>query len=71
MIELTEVQATAIRQNGQQPAVIVNPPTWEIFVLLPKEVFDAMQRWLAPLKPRWDNPQDEGLTQTPMSVPAP
>ena len=64
MIELTEEQARAIAQ-AEQPPVAVNPRTREEFVLLRKDRYDAMQKWLAPLKRRWDDPADDDLIARP------
>jgi hypothetical protein len=60
MIELTPEQVQAVEQQ-EAPPVVVNPKTREEFVLVPKERFEAMQRWMAPLKRRWDNPADDDL----------
>ncbi len=40
---------------------MVNPKTHEEFILIRKARFDAMQKWIAPLKRRWDNPEDDDL----------
>jgi hypothetical protein len=45
--------------------VMVNPETGEEFVLLPKERYEAMQKWIAPLKRRWDDPADDDLIEQP------
>lgn len=63
MIELTGDQARAIERSAEQPPLLVNPQTQETFVLARKDVYDRMQRWLAPLKRRWDNPADDDLTR--------
>jgi hypothetical protein len=65
MIELTPDQAQAIERNGKEPSLLVDPRTQETFVLVRKDVFDALQRWIAPLKRRWDHPEDDDLTRKP------
>jgi hypothetical protein len=60
MIELTEEQAEGLTR-GEQPPLVVNPRTREEFVLVPKGRFEAMQKWVAPLKRRWDDPGDDDL----------
>lgn len=64
MIELTPDQAQAIQRNGEELPSVLNPQTRETFVLVRKEVFEAMQKWLAPLKRRWDNPADDDLIKS-------
>ena len=65
MIELTSDQTQAIERNGEQPLLMVDSRTQETFVLVRKGVYDRMQKWVAPLKRRWDNPADEDLTRKP------
>ena len=60
MIELTPEQVQAIEQGEALP-VVVNPKTREEFVLVRRERFEAMQKWIAPLKRRWDNAGDDDL----------
>ena len=64
MIELTEEQAEALTQ-AEQPPRVVNPRTHEEFVLVPKDRFEAMQKWVASLKRRWDDPGDDDLIRKP------
>ena len=60
MIELTPEQVQAVEQQELLP-IVVNPKTREEFVLVRKDRFEAMQKWMAPLKRRWDNPADDDL----------
>ena len=60
MIELTEEQAEALAR-AEQPPLVVNPRTQEEFVLVRKDRFEAMQKWVASLKRRWDDPDDDDL----------
>jgi hypothetical protein len=64
MIELTEQQAEAVAQADTLP-VMVNPKTQEEFILVRKDRFEAMQKWLASLKRNWDNPGDDELIRKP------
>jgi hypothetical protein len=63
MLELTRDQMQAIDRNGDQPPLIVDPRTKEALVLVRKEIYDAMQKWVGPLKRRWDNPAADDLTR--------
>jgi hypothetical protein len=60
MIELTEQQAEAIERAETTP-LMVNPRTGEEFVLVRKDRFEAMQKWVASWKRRWDDPADDDL----------
>jgi hypothetical protein len=60
MIELTAEQVQAAEQAEQLP-IVVNPKTHEEFVLVHKDRSDAMQKWMASLKRRWDDPDDDDL----------
>jgi len=64
MIELTEQQVQATEQEGPPP-ILINPKTREEFVLVRKQVFDRMQKWMAPLKRDWDDPADDDLIRKP------
>ena len=64
MIELTPEQVQAIEREEPLP-VVVNPNTREEFVLIRKKRYDAMQKWIAPLKRRWDDPADDDLIEQP------
>jgi hypothetical protein len=63
MIELTYDQIQAIESNGQQHTEVMNPRTRETFVLVRKDLFDAIQKWAAPLKRCWNNPEDDDLIE--------
>ena len=54
MIELTAEQTRAVLEGGNP--VLLNPETQEEFVLVRKEVFERMRRFLAPLNKGWDDP---------------
>jgi hypothetical protein len=60
MIELTPEQVQALDRGDPLP-VMVHPLTGEEFVLIRKDRYEAMQKWIAPLKRRWDNPADDDL----------
>jgi hypothetical protein len=64
MIELTDDQAEALTGAEQFP-LVVNPRTQEEFVLVRKDRFEAMQKWVASLKRNWDNPADDDLICKP------
>jgi hypothetical protein len=64
MIALTEEQVRAVEQAEQLP-LLVNPKTQEEFVLVRKDQFDAMQKWMASLKRNWNNPADDDLIRKP------
>ncbi len=55
MIELTEEQTQAVEEGGNP--ILLNPKTQEEFVLIRKEVFEKMRRFLAPLNRGWDDPE--------------
>jgi len=58
MFELTDKQAEAI---AEQPTLVVNPGTREEFVLVRKNRFEAMEKWLSSIKRRWDDPANDDL----------
>ena len=60
MIELTEEQAEALAR-AEQPPLVVDPRTREEFVRVRKDRCEAMQKWAASLKRRWDEPGDDDL----------
>ena len=60
MIELTEQQAETVA-HAEQPPLVVDPRTKEEFILVRRDRFDAMQRWMSSLKRRWDDPADDDL----------
>ena len=60
MIELTEQQAEAVAR-AEQPPLVVDPRTQQEFILVRRDRYDAMQKWMSSLKRRWDNPADDDL----------
>lgn len=62
MIELTAEQVQALEQGEPLP-VMIHPNTREEFVLISKGRFEAMQKWIAPLKRRWDSRADDELIE--------
>lgn len=54
MVELTHEQVQALEEGGS--LVLLNPATRAEFVLVPKEMFDKMQKLMAPLSRGWDDP---------------
>jgi len=64
MIQLTLEQMRAMEREGPLP-VLVNPKTGEEFVLLRKDRYEAMQKWIAPLKRRWDDHANDDLIEQP------
>jgi hypothetical protein len=64
MIELTAEQAVALAR-AEHPLLVVDPTTHEEFVLVRKDRFEAMQKWMASLKRRWDDPADDDLIRKP------
>ena len=67
MIEMTADQVQAVEQGEALP-VVVHPTTREEFVLLRKDRYEAMQKWMASLKRNWDNPADDDLIQKPSAA---
>ena len=59
--------AVALRPGprAEQPPLVVNPRTQEEFVLVRKDRFEVMQKWVASLKRRWDDPADDDLIRKP------
>jgi hypothetical protein len=55
MIELKEDQLQALDAQGQ-PAVVVDPRTGEEFVLIRREMYEKVQKILAPFNRGWDDP---------------
>jgi hypothetical protein len=64
MIQLTEEQVEALGR-AEQPPLVVNPRTQEEFVLVPRDRFEAMHKWVASLKRRWDDPANDDLIRKP------
>jgi hypothetical protein len=64
MAELRAEQMQAIAQTDHL-LLLVNPITREEFVLVRKDRYDAMQKWMASLKRRWGDPADDDLIRKP------
>jgi hypothetical protein len=64
MIHLTDEQSEALTRGEQFP-LVVNPRTQEEFVLVRKDRFESMQKWVASLTRRWDDPNDDDLIRQP------
>jgi hypothetical protein len=60
MIELTDEQAQAVA-GAEQPPLVVDSRTREEFVQVPRDRFEAIQKWVASWKRRWDDPADDDL----------
>jgi hypothetical protein len=54
MIELTAEQIRAV--EGDTNPVLLNPKTQEELVLVRRELFERIQKFLAPLNKGWDGP---------------
>jgi hypothetical protein len=64
MIELTEQQVRELEQ-AEKPATLLNPKTRETFVLVRKDVFDLMRKWMDPFNKGWDNPALDVYEESP------
>jgi len=64
MIELTAEQARAV-ERPDEATLMVNPATREEFVLIRRDRYEAMRKWVASLKRSWDNPVDDDLINKP------
>jgi len=64
MIELTEQQVRALEQ-ADKPATVLNPKTQETFVLVSKEVFEVMRKWMEPFRSGWDDPTMDVYDESP------
>lgn len=64
MIQRTLEQVQAMQRSERLP-VLVNPTSGEEFVLQRKDRYEAMQKRIAPLKHRWDDPADDDLIEQP------
>jgi hypothetical protein len=61
MLELTPEQAQAQAEH-KAPLQVLNPATGEVFVLIPKDVYDLTRGIVGGGKGRvWDDQADEGL----------
>jgi hypothetical protein len=57
MIQLTDEQARALEAQGGGLAEVTNPRTGQTFVLVPREVYEVMQKWMASFnRAGWDDP---------------
>jgi hypothetical protein len=60
MIQLTETQSQELYAENQPP-VAVDPRTGEEYLLIRRDVYEKMRRFLKPLGRAWDNPADDDL----------
>jgi hypothetical protein len=57
MIELTSEQVQALEAGGEGLPRAINPRTGETFVLVPREVYEGMQKWMSSFnRAGWDDP---------------
>lgn len=56
MIDLTEEQARALESQAEKPPHFRNPATQETFVLIRQDVYESIQKALAPFDRVWDDP---------------
>ena len=56
MIELKEDQLQALDAQ-EQPPVVVDPRTGAEFVLIRREMYEKVQKILAPFNRGWDDPE--------------
>jgi hypothetical protein len=57
MIELTDEQAQALEARGEGLPEVTNPRTGETFVLVPRDVYALMQKWMSSSnRAGWDDP---------------
>lgn len=64
MIELTQEQARAVEQAEQIP-IVLNPRTRQEFVLLPRDRYESIKKWMGSLGRNWDSPADDDLIARP------
>lgn len=60
MIELTEQQRRELKE-AEQPAVVVDAETGQEYLLIRREIYEKVRRFLKPLGRGWDNPADDDL----------
>jgi hypothetical protein len=60
MIELTREQAQAL-DTPQQPPVAVDPRTGQEYLLIRREVYEAVRATLKPLGRGWEDATDDDL----------
>jgi hypothetical protein len=56
MIDLTDEQTRVLESQTERPPRFRNPGTQETFVLIRQDVFELMQKALAPYDRCWDDP---------------
>ena len=58
MIELTNEQLAAIKDQAEGPVQALNPHTKEVFFLIPQNVYNLVQRVIdGPNRRGWDDPE--------------
>jgi hypothetical protein len=60
MIKLTEEQAQALDAQ-QQPPVVVDPKTGQQYLLIRREIYEAVKKTLKPLGRGWEDAADDDL----------
>ena len=60
MIELTEQQRREL-DGAPQPVIAIDPQTGKEYVLIQREIYEKVRRFLTPLGRGWDNPADDDL----------
>ena len=57
MIELAEEQLKALEAQGEGPPVAVDPRTRQEFVLVRRDVYEPMRKWMDSFsRAGWDDP---------------
>jgi hypothetical protein len=57
MIQLTDEQARALEAQGEGLPEVANPHTGQTFVLVPREVYEVMRKWMSSFnRAGWDDP---------------
>ena len=60
MIELREDQLQSL-DASEQPPVAVDPRTGQEYLLIRREIYEKVRRFLKPYGRAWDNPADDDL----------